>query len=346
MKVLDMDPKISSEPLDGMIKGCEGTRILFTALDFDLFDLLDESMAAEEISSKIGTDAPMTGKFLNTLVAMQLLVKRDGRYANTELATTFLMKSSPFYQSHILRLSGKTHDWSRLNSVLKGDVPDEDDRRECDRSFEDVFDPSFILAMAEGSMRGGLHRTVNEVSKLPEFKKARKLLDLGGGHGLYAIAFAQMNPDLDAVVFDLPHVTEVTKEFIGRYDMNERVGVIGGDFLEGEIKNECEYDIIFASDALYRKPDVLAGVLKKVYGALNSGGSVIFKHWTLNDERTAPLTSVLFDLMLSLRGDWHHIYTENEYIELLQEAGFLNIRTLDISSQTSPSVLIIGDKVV
>lgn len=64
MKVLDMDPKISSEPLDGMIKGCEGTRILFTALDFDLFDLLDESMAAEEISSKIGTDAPMTGKFL------------------------------------------------------------------------------------------------------------------------------------------------------------------------------------------------------------------------------------------------------------------------------------------
>lgn len=339
MKVLDMDPKISSESLDRMIKGCDGSRILFTALDFNLFDLLDGSMTAEEISSKIETDVSMTGKFLNTLVAMQLLVKRDGKYVNTELASTFLRKSSPFYQGHILRLSGNTRDWSRLNSILKGDVPEEDDR-----SFEDVFDPSFILAMAEGSMRGGLHRTVNEVSKLPEFKKARKLLDLGGGHGLYAIAFAQMNPDLDAVVFDLPHVTEVTKEFIGRYGMNERVGVIGGNFLEGEIKNVSECDIIFASDALYCKPDVLAGVLKKIYGALNDGGSVILKHWILNDDRTAPATSVFFDLMLSLRGDWHHIYTENEYIELLQEAGFSNIRTLDISSQASPSVIVMATK--
>ncbi|WP_305064515.1 methyltransferase [Methanococcoides sp.] len=339
MKVLDMDPKISSESLDRMIKGCDGSRILFTALDFNLFDLLDGSMTAEEISSKIETDVSMTGKFLNTLVAMQLLVKRDGKYVNTELASTFLRKSSPFYQGHILRLSGNTRDWLRLNSILKGDVPEEDDR-----SFEDVFDPSFILAMAEGSMRGGLHRTVNEVSKLPEFKKARKLLDLGGGHGLYAIAFAQMNPDLDAVVFDLPHVTEVTKEFIGRYGMNERVGVIGGNFLEGEIKNVSECDIIFASDALYCKPDVLAGVLKKIYGALNDGGSVILKHWILNDDRTAPATSVFFDLMLSLRGDWHHIYTENEYIELLQEAGFSNIRTLDISSQASPSVIVMATK--
>jgi len=62
MKVLDTDPKISSEPLDSMMKSCEGSRFLFTALDFNLFDLLDESMTAEEISSKIGTDASMTGK--------------------------------------------------------------------------------------------------------------------------------------------------------------------------------------------------------------------------------------------------------------------------------------------
>ncbi|HJH31189.1 MAG TPA: methyltransferase domain-containing protein [Methanosarcinaceae archaeon] len=344
MKMLEIDPKISSESLDGMIKGCERTRILFTALDFDLFDLLDVSMTAEEISSRIETNAHMTGKFLNTLVAMKLLIKRDGRYANTELASTFLKKSSPFYQGHLLRLSGKTRDWSKLNTILKADVSEEDNSRGNDRNFEDVFDPGFILAMAEGSMRGGLHRTVNEVSNLPEFKKARKLLDLGGGHGLYAIAFAQMNPDLDAVVFDLPHVTEVTKEFIDRYDMNERVGVFGGNFYEDEIKNEYEYDIIFASDALYCKPDVLAGVLNKIYVALDNGGSVMLKHWILDNDRTAPATSVHFDLMLSLHGDRHHIYTENEYIELLQGAGFLNIRTLDISSQTSPSVIIMGNK--
>ena len=323
-----------------MVKGCEAFHILLTALDFELFDLLQELKTAEQISSEIGTDASLTEKFLNALVALQLLSKHDGRYTNSKLASTFLMKSSPFSQGNLLRLSGRNSDnGSKLNSILKGDVQKKKGER-----FEDVFDPSFILAMAEGSMRGSLHRTVNEVSVLPEFQNARKLLDLGGGHGLYAIAFAEMNPDLKAAVFDLPHVTEVTKEFIERYGMNERIGVIGGDFFEDEI--ESGYDIIFASDVFYRKPDELSSVLKKVYDALNKGGSITLKHWILNDDRTAPPTSVLFDLKLSLWGDRHHIYTESEYIELLKSAEFSNVRVLDISSQTSPSVIIIGNKEV
>ncbi|WP_305063902.1 methyltransferase [Methanococcoides sp.] len=340
MKVLDTIPEISSEPLDRMVKGCEAFHTLLTALDFDLFDLLEESKTAEQISSEVCTDTSLTGKFLNALVALQFLSKENGKYTNTKLASTFLVKDSPFYQGNLLRLSGRNSDnRSMLNSILKGDVSEAKEGR-----FEDVFDSSFILAMAEGSMRGSLHRTIKEVSTLPEFQKARTLLDLGGGHGLYAIAFAETNPDLEATVFDLPHVTEVTKEFIERYDMNDKVGVIGGNFFEDEIGSG--YDIVFASDAFYRKPDVLPGVLKKVYDALNNNASVVLKHWILNDERTAPPTSVLFDLNLSLRGDMHHIYTESECIELLENAQFSNVRVLDISSQTSPSVLIIGDKEV
>jgi len=340
MKVIDTVPEISSEPLDRLVKGCEALHIIATARDFGIFDLIEGSKTAEQISSEIGTDTPLTEKFLNALVALQLLSKHDGRYTNAELASTFLMKSSPFYQGNMLNLSGNSSNrWSKLGSVLKGDVQKEKNKR-----FEDVFDPSFILAMAEGSMRGSLHRTAKEVSILPEFKRARTLLDLGGGHGLYAIAFAEMNPELDATVFDLPPVTEVTREFIKRYDMNERVSVAGGDFVEDDIGHG--YDIVFASDVLYRKPDVLFSILKKIHDALNDGGSIMLKHWILNDGRTAPPTSVLFDLMLSLRGDWHHIYTEDEYIELLRDAGFSNVRLLDISSQTSPSALIIGNKEV
>ncbi|WP_135612699.1 methyltransferase [Methanococcoides sp. AM1] len=340
MKVLDTIPEISSEPLDRIVKGCEAFHILLIALDFDLFDMLEESKTAEQISSEICTDASLTGKFLNTLVALQFLSKENDKYMNTKLASTFLVKDSPFYQGNLLRFSGRNSDKrSMLNSILKGDVPEANKGR-----FEDVFDSSFILAMAEGSMKGSLHQTMKEVSTLPEFEKARTLLDLGGEHGLYAIAFAEMNPELEATVFDLPHVTGVTKEFIERYDMNDKVGIIGGNFFEDEIGSG--YDIVFSSDVFYRKSDVLAGVLKKVYNALNNKGSIVFKHWILNDERTAPPTSVLFDLNLSLRGDMHHIYTENECVELLENAQFSNVRVLDISSQTSPSMLIIGDKEV
>ncbi|HDN65044.1 MAG TPA: methyltransferase domain-containing protein [Methanosarcinales archaeon] len=338
MRVMDMIPEIGSEPLDRILKGCEASNILRTSLDLDIFDLLEEPKTAEQVSSETGTVAAFTEKFLNALCTIDLLSKRDGNYTNTQLASTFLVRKSPFYQGNMIRLSGNNSlNWLKLGSVMKGDVQKEKNKR-----FEDVFDPSFILAMAEGSMRGSLHRTTKEVSTLPEFKRARTLLDLGGGHGLYAIAFAEMNPELDATVFDLPPVTEVTREFIKRYDMNERVNVAGGDFALDDIGHG--YDIVFASDVFYRKPDVLFSILKKIHDALNDGGSIMLKHWILNDDRTAPPTSVLFDLMLSLRGDWHHIYTEDEYTELLRDAGFSNVRLLDISSQTSPSALIIGNK--
>ena len=340
MKILDTIPGISSEPLDRIGKDCEALRILFTAFDFDLFNLLEEPKTANQISEEIETDPYLTEKFLNALVALQLLSKHDGRYTNTKLASTFLLKSSPFYQGNLLRLSAKGSDnWSKMSSLLKGEIQKENDGR-----FEDVFNPSFILAMAEGSMRGSLHRTVKEVSTLPEFQRARKLLDFGGGHGLYAIAFSQINPNLEAVLFDLPHVTEVAKEFIARYGMEERIATIGGNFLEDDIGNG--YDIIFVSDVFYRKKDVLMSILKKIHDALNDNGSIVLKHWLLNDDRTAPLVSVLFDLKLSLRGDRHYIYTEKEYIELLQEVGFSSIRTLNISSSSSPSTIITGEKEV
>jgi hypothetical protein len=299
MKVLETTPEISSEPLDKIGKGCEALHILFTAFDFDLFNLLEEPKTANQISGEIATNPYLTEKFLNALVALQLLSKQDGRYTNTKLTSTFLVKSSPFYQGNLHRLSAKgSGNWSKMSSILKGEIQKEKDGK---FEFEDIFDPSFILAMAEGAMRGSLHRTVKEVSTFPEFQRARKLLDLGGGHGLYAIAFSQTNPNLEAVVFDLPHVTEVAKEFI-------------------------------------------AGILKKIHGGLNDNGSIVLKHWLLNDDRTSPIVSVLFDLKLSLRGDRHYIYTEKEYIELLQEVGFSSIRVLDISSSSSPSVIIMGKK--
>ena len=340
MKLLDTIPEISSEPLDRVGQGCEALHILFTALDFDLFNLLEEPKTANKISGEIVTNPYLTEKFLNALVALQLLSKHDGRYTNAKLASTFLLKSSPFYQGNLLRLSAKGYDnGSKMSSILKGEIQKENDGR-----FEDVFNPSFILAMAEGSMRGSLHRTVKEVSTFPEFQRARKLLDLGGGHGLYAITFSQINPNLEAVLFDLPHVTEVAKEFIAKYGMEERVAVIGGSFLEDDIGNG--YDIIFVSDVFYRNKDVLMSILKKIHDALNDNGSIVLKHWLLNDDRTAPLVSVLFDLKLSLQGDGHYIYTEKEYIELLQEVGFSSVRVLDISSSSSPSTIITGEKEV
>lgn len=91
----------------------------------------------------------------------------------------------------------------------------------------------------------------------PAFEKAQRLLDLGGGHGLYAIALRRLKPTLVATVFDLPHVEAVTREYASRYRVP--VDFYGGDFYSDELPGE--QDIILAFDVFYGTPAKTKGVL-------------------------------------------------------------------------------------
>ena len=65
-----------------------------------------------------------------------------------------------------------------------------------------------------------------------DLKGASRLLDLAGGPGTYAIAFAKANPQLNAVVFDLGHTIKLTQEFIKAAGMEDRVTTQAGNCLE------------------------------------------------------------------------------------------------------------------
>lgn len=337
---LPEQPQVDVEPLYEITQGLEKCYLLFTALEYDVFaHLKGTTKTAEDISSELGTDPKLTAKFLNSLVATGLLTKKDHHYANTPLVATYLVKGEPFYQGNLLNLMRKIRQerWAKLPQVLKDDPiqPEEKSGR--------VFDKSFTLAMAEGSMRGGLYATINKISQLPEFKKAKRLLDLGGGHGLYAIAFAQINLGLEAFVFDLPPVIEVAKNFIAKYQMEDRVHTIAGDLKKDGWGGD--YDIIFASDIFYWPREIFLSILQRVKNALNGEGLFISKQWTIDKERTAPITTVFWDLMVSMLGKSpFYTYTDKEFIDVLKETGFYRTELFDISTASKPSKIIVGRK--
>ncbi|MEW6104508.1 MAG: methyltransferase dimerization domain-containing protein [bacterium] len=331
-KIADRIPEVSLEPIERMARGHEISQILFTAIEYDIFTLLTEPKTAVQISKEIRTDLHLTEKFLNALVALQLLLKINDRYANTKISETFLVKESPFYQGNLLKLMANGYNtWSKLGNMLRGIGV-----QESEEKFE-YIDKVFIFGHAEGAISGSLQKTVRTVAALSEFKNAKRLLDLGGGHGLYAIAFGQLNPSLDIFVFDLPHVTEITRNFIEQYGMKDRIKVIAGDFTKDDIRNG--YDIIFASDV------PIFGILKKIHSALNEGGVLIYRRWILNDDGTAPLVSVLFDLMLSIRRSDHHVCTLGEYIDWLGKANLSITRVIDIFTPSDPTKIIVAKKV-
>ena len=279
-------------------------------------------------------------KFLNILVSLKLLSKNGDKYAKNQLAEIFLTKESAFYQGNLINLVLKNYEeWAKLGQVLKGEI-----KQKSIEISKDVFDKKFILAMAEANMRGPLYKVIKAISKLPEFKAAKRLLDLGSGHGLHAIALAQENPKLEGIIFDLPPVVEVAKEFISQYQMEDRVKAMAGDYMKDDIGKG--YDVIFVSHTFYKPKEAVSFILKKIHTVLNVGGLVILNHWVLDNDGTASEVVTLWDLWLSLLGYQPYIYTSDEARGWLGEIGFSSQDIIDISTPPDPSMLIIGKKEV
>ncbi len=338
MQLIPELPDVDIEPLYEIAQGGEKFVLLKTAMDLGVFEFYAKPATAGDFIHQADTDYKLTEKFLNALVATGLLIKENSMYVNAPLASTYLLEDTPFYQGNLIGLMSRTRQerWSNLGRCLKeGPIqPDRDRKR--------GFDRRFIVAMAEGAMRGGLHRTMKVVSSLPEFAKSKRLLDLGGGHGLYAIAFAQANPELESVVFDLPSVTETAQAYIDAYDMRTRVTAVAGDFTKDDWGGG--YDIVFASDCLYMAREALMPVLRNIDVSLNPDGMFISKHWLMNRDRTSPDTTVFFDLMVSLLGNFSgYIYSRQEAVELFEAAGF-QVETVDISTPSKPSMIFICRK--
>jgi len=324
-------PQINPNRLPELAQSVEKFVVLATAVELNLFDHFRKPKSAEEIAKELNLNERITKKVCNALVASGFLKEANGKYALTKLSRVFLLSNSPFYQGNLIRLYKKTREerWSKLNEALrKGSLGFQRDHS--------VFDESFILAMAEGAVRWDLPRTVEIVKELAEFKGAKKLLDLGGGHGLYALAFKETKPELDVYVFDLPQVIEVAKKFVGN-----RVKLIAGDFTKDEIGSE--YDIIFASDVFYRPREELINILRKVHESLNNDGTLITKHWHI-DNLLEDSTAVFFDLMFAIFDDADRVYSTPEFCEILESCGFSIADIYDAGEPYSPSKIVIAKR--
>ncbi len=330
-------PPVDCEGLFSILRGYEQYRLLTAAFDLGVFAALRQPTKARDLGAQLSTDPALTERMLNCLAAIGLVRKEREAYVNSGLAATYLDPESPFAIPNLIALIRKSEPlWNTVGERLKGTMTGSGGR------VEGVFDASFTLAMAEGALRGGLQRTLQVMADRSEFQRARSLLDLGGGHGLYAIAFAKANRRLQITFFDLPPVVEVARQFVSRFQAGDRVTLRKGNFLTDEIGSG--YDIVFASDALYRPPDQLEPLLGKIRAALNPGGAFITKHWAMAPDRTGPRTTVLWEFRLALTGHGLRVYDNDEYAALLERCGFGPVEVVDISSEAKPSSLVFATK--
>jgi len=339
-RLADVKPPVENkiEYLRELASGFETGQIFLTALELDIFSKLQESQSAEKLAGELETDPDLTGRFLDVLTAMRLLAKNHDQYHTAPETAPFLMEGSPFFARYLMFGIRSRETWLNLKEILKKGPTGEPDKHEHD------YDQQCIDWMARGTMLGRLQATVRQVRDLPEFSRARKLIDLGGGHGLFGIAFAQENPELDVVIFDKPEVTPMTQVYIDRYGMADRIHTISGDYTKDTLGTD--YDIAFEACSFAGDENGSRAFFSKVCNALKDNGLFIRLTFTLDDNRSGPISSLVWDLKDHLTGHSHMpMRTNSELFQLLQEAGLTGERVIDMSPWCSmPMRLIISRK--
>ena len=344
---------MESQPLNpGKLLALSGsywqTCTLHGAVKLDVFTTIGEkSLTASEVAERIGSPVRSLSMFLDALCAMELLLKENGedignksgkemqginkdiqwRYSNTEISSTFLSKQSPKYVGFmIMHHHHLVESWSRLDeSVMSGKAI------RTKASFaEDEKRESFLMGMFNIAMSTapGLVPTV-------DLSGRKHLLDLGGGPGTYAVQFCLHNPDLDAVVFDLPTTRPFAEKTIERFGQQKRITFQDGDFLKDPVRGE--YDVVWISHILHGdSPSDCQRTIKKAASVLQPGGMIVVHDFILNNKKDGPLFPALFSLNMLLATDGGQAYSEEEIIDMLQNGGFTNIvRTPYIGSMES-----------
>ena len=148
----------------------------------------------------------------------------------------------------------------------------------------------------------------------------RKLLDLGGGSGAYSIDAVERYLQLQAVVLDLAPVIEVTKSYLERHGVTDRVWTVVGDFTAIAFPTDCDVAVMASNLPIYDAPTI-ERVVAKTYSALLPGGAFHLIGETLDADGDGPLDPALWVMYAAICGSRGRAHTVTQCVGYLQSAG-------------------------
>ncbi len=309
-----------------MAYGFRLSRVIFSALDLDLFNVMGHrTWSIPTLAKQLRVSTRGLHILCRNLASVGLLIPALGRYRTSAMVNQYLQRNSPDYRGDYLALMQRQWaEWSRLTEVVTAGVPLDYDEPETPE-----YRQSFSRAMHHRSQE-----SAQQVAKQIPMKSAKSFLDLGGGPGTYALAFLQKNPHLKATVMDRPAALEVAKDLAKEHALTSRFSCQPGNFLNEKIPGA--YDVIWYSNVLHiYSPTENLKVFKKIKRALNPGGRLLIQDTFLEDPRgLQPLEANLFAVTMLLYTKSGNTYPIQDVRAWLHKVGLNRTRIIRLKPGT------------
>jgi O-methyltransferase domain len=154
----------------------------------------------------------------------------------------------------------------------------------------------------------------------------RKILDIGGNTGKWAIASARFIKDIEITIMDLPGQLEVAKEKVKQAGLNDRIFFYPANLLDEQTIFPKGFDAIWMSQFLdcFSEKEIIS-ILKRCYDAVSEDQYVLILEafWDTQRFETAAFclqqTSIYFTALANGNSQMYHSAI---FIRCIEEAGF------------------------
>jgi precorrin-6B methylase 2 len=331
---MEHTPITSPKKLSVAVYGFRRSRIILTAFELDLFSkLADKAMSSELLAKIIGADARATDRLLNALRVLGLVKKNKGQFTNTRIARDFLVAGAPGFMAGLTHTANQWQSWHTLSAAVRRgtSVLEKKSGPAAEKRLR-----GFIAAMHERASA-----QAPRMVKLLDLSTVCRCLDIGGGSGAYAMALAQAKKSIQAVVFDLPEVLPLTRNYVRQAGLFSRFNFIGGDF-------HCDdwgsgYDLILLSAIVHMNShEENQRLIARAAKSLNMGGQLVIQDFIMAPDRTRPAVGAFFALNMLVATAHGDSYTAGEVRGWMRKAGLKKISKINTPFDAA---LLIGWKI-
>jgi hypothetical protein len=321
--------------------GFWASKTMLSAVELGVFTHLSQGpLGAGELAKELGLHGRACHDFFDALVALGMLQKGDGAYANTVATDLFLDRNKASYIGGMLEMANARlyHFWGQLTEALKTGNP-QNEAKHGGTFFAELYaDPTrlgdFVKAMTGMSMGSAL-----TLARRFPWREYTSFADVGTAQGGLAVQIAQAHPHLNGIGFDLPPVQPHFETFGQAHGLADRVKFQAGDFFKDPLPSA---DVLVMGHVLHdwglREKQTL---IAKAHAALPAGGALIVYETIIDDARRENAFGLLMSLNMLIETPAGADYTAADCAGWMNQAGFKHTRTEHL---VGPESMVIGTK--
>ena len=322
--------------------GFWASKTLLSAVEIELFtELAKHPEDLETLQGRLGLHPRSARDFLDALVALKFLERREGTYYNTPSTDLFLDKRKPSYIGGILEMANHRlyPFWGHLTTALRTGLPQNETKDGGPDPFMALYaDPARLkqfLAAMTGVSHGG---NIAIAHKFP-WDKYQTALDVGTAQGDLISQVALANPHIKGMGFDLPEVGPIFEDYVEANGLSGRVKFAPGSFFDQPLPNA---DVIMMGHILHDWDlDVKRMLIRKAWEALPEGGAYIVYESIIDDDRSQSAFGLMMSLNMLIETGGGFDYTGADCVGWMKDAGFRDTR---VEHLVGPDSMVIGIK--